>query len=369
MSDLFHGLKQKLKKISSEKYYSSQNRLQEIIAQKSIKAALKVLPSHRLTAKTEQLIDSYAKDKLGSVCFSPMLKAYAVYQGEFKEGWIPDNYFERHVLPRVNGFHRGIGDLRQIAKRILQTEEMPDLGYYVRGCWVSSENQVLTKAQAKEYFFSKTDQVIFKLNNSSRGNGFFRLNSKEFDRFDYSNSTDLVVQVPILQHDWYARFSPDSVATLRITTVKPWGNSARKLAAFMRFGRDGVDRITRNSRLLVGVTADGYLDRYSHDDECNLLNQHPDSKIKWEGNRLPGFDKMVKRCEELHDLEGTMEVIGWDVVLDQQDQMQLMEWNTGYPGIVHSEMITGPNFTQTDWSDLWIPNFRRLKITPDGVRP
>jgi hypothetical protein len=362
MRNLFSSIKKKVKKLSSYQYYRCMDSQYEKAAQKSIQASLKVLPDHRLTGKMERIIDSYAKDKLGSIRFSPLLKAYAVYQGEFKEGWIPDNYFMRHVLPHTNVYHSGISDLRQLARKILKAPEMPDLGYFVRGCWVGVEDQLFTKAQAKEYFFSKSDQIIIKLNASMRGEGFFRLTRNEFDSFDEYKSEDFVVQLPIQQNEWFSRFSKDSVATLRITTVKPWGNPAKKLAAFMRFGRDGVDRVTANSRLVVGVTAQGWLDQYSFDSEWNLLDHHPDSKIRWLGNRLPDFEKMVVRCEQLHDLEGTMEIIGWDVVLDQHNQMQLMEWNTGYPGVVHSEMTTGPNFLQTDWSDLWRPTHRREKI-------
>ena len=360
MAGIFGLVKKGLKDFSAEQFYLKQARHQEFLAKKSIQATLKVHPEHRLSAATERLIDAYAKEKLGSIHFAPMLKAYAVYQGEFKEGWISDNYFERHVLPRTNGFHKTLSDLRQLAKRILRADEMPDLGYFVRGCWVGVTNQLMTKAQAKDFFFSQTPQIIIKTNASMRGQGFYRLTADEFDRLEEWKMTDFVVQLPIQQHEWYARFSRDSVATLRITTVKPWGKPAKKMAAFMRFGRDGVDRVTATSRLVVGVTATGSLDRYSIDSDWDLLAAHPDSKITWEGNQLPGFEEMVRRCEELHDQEGTIEIIGWDVIWDQNNTMQLMEWNTGYPGIVHSEMTTGPNFLETDWSDLWKNQPRKL---------
>lgn len=353
MASIFDLAKKKLKEFSAEQFYLKQAKHQAFLAEKSIQATLKLHPEHKLSSAKDRMIDAYAKEKLGSIHFAPMLKAYAVYQGEFREGWISDNYFERHVLPRTNGFHKTLSDLRQLAKRILQSDEMPDLGYFVRGCWLGVNNQVMTKAQAKDFFFSQTHQIIIKTNASMRGQGFYRLTADEFDRLEEWKMTDFVVQLPIQQHEWFARFSRDSVATLRITTVKPWGKSAKKMAAFMRFGRDGVDRVTATSRLVIGVTASGWLDRYSLDSDWELLAEHPDSKIAWEGNQIPCFDQMVRRCEELHDLEGTIEIIGWDVVLDENNTMQLMEWNTGYPGIVHSEMTTGPNFLETDWIDLW----------------
>lgn len=357
--NIFDLTKKKLKEFSAERYYLKQAKKQEVIAQRFIRSILKVHPENQLPSSQERMIEAYAKEKLGSVRFASMLKANTVYQGEFKEGWIPDNYFEQHVMPRTNGFHKTIDDLRQLAKRILQSDEMPDLGYYVRGCWTGVNNQPLTKAQAKDFFFSQTPQIILKTNSSMRGQGFYRLSADEFDRLEEWKMKDFVVQLPIQQHEWFARFSRDSVATLRITTVKPWGKPAKKMAAFMRFGRDGVDRVTATSRLVVGVTPKGAFDRYSFDSESRLLPVHPDSKITWEGNQIPDFEKMVRRCEQLHDQEGTMEIIGWDVVLDQNNEMKLMEWNTGYPGIVHSELTTGPNFLETDWSDLWRPGFKR----------
>lgn len=359
MHGIFGLLKKGLKDFSAEQFYLKQAKHQEFLAKMSIQATLKFHPEHRLSKTTERLIEAYAKEKLGSVRFASMLKAYTVYQGEFKEGWISDNYFERHVLPRTNGFHKTLSDLRQLAKRILQSDEMPDLGYYVRGCWLGVNNQTMTKAQAKDFFFSQANQIILKTNASMRGQGFYRLTADEFDRFEEWKMDDFVVQLPIQQHEWYARFSRDSVATLRITTVKPWGRPAKKMAAFMRFGRDGVDRVTATSRLVVGVTPSGKMDRYSLDSDWNLSPEHPDSKIPWEGLQLPGFEHMVRRCEELHDQEATMEIIGWDVIWDQNNTMQLMEWNTGYPGIVHSEMTTGPNFLETDWSELWNLNYKR----------
>ncbi|GAB2499130.1 sugar-transfer associated ATP-grasp domain-containing protein [Algoriphagus taiwanensis] len=361
MSHLFQTLKKQIKGFSADRYFQKQAKNQEVIAQKLIRSTLKVHPEHRLSAFQERMIDAYAKEKLGSIRFAPMLQAYSVYQGEFKEGWIPDNYFEQHVLPRTNGFHNTISDLRQLAKRILQADDMPDLGYYVRGCWMGVNNQLMTKAQAKEFFFSQTPQIIVKTNASMRGEGFYRLNADDFDHFEDWKLMDFVIQRPIQQHEWFGRFSRDSVATLRITTVKPWGKAAKKMAAFMRFGRDGVDRVTASSRLVVGVTPSGKLDRYSLDSDWNLSQEHPDSKIAWEGLQLPGFEQMVRRCEDLHDREATMEIIGWDVIWDQNNTMQLMEWNTGYPGIVHSEITTGPNFLETDWSELWNPNYKRVR--------
>lgn len=350
---IFYSAKKKLKAISRAHFYFEHDKAFNQKAQLAASSILKTLPNHALSASSHKMIESYALEKLGSLRFAPGLKAYAIYQGEFKEGWIPDNYFWRYVLPKANGFHKPLSDLRQFAKRILQTEDMPDLGYFMKGTWTTVDNRVLSHQAAKDFFFSQYPEIIIKLNSTMRGQGFFRLNPRQFDQFDFQNSRDFVVQAPIDQADWYDQFTRESVATLRITTLKLPGQAAHYRAAFMRFGQKGADRVTADSRLVVGVTPTGEMDRFALNSDWELSDRHPDSKISWEGMKIPDFELMVKKCLELHERVGSIEIIGWDVVMDKSGHMQLMEWNTDYPGIVHSEMTTGPNFLELGWENLW----------------
>lgn len=350
---LYSFAKSKLKAVSKAQVIRQQDKIFNQQAEQAVRSILKTLPGHALSSATHQQIESYAKEVLGSLSFAPGLKAYAVYQGKFQEGWIPDNYFWRHVLPPANGFHKSLSDLRQFAKRILDSADMPDLGYFMKQTWTTVDHRVLTHQQAKDFFFSQHTEIIIKLNSTMRGQGFFRLNPSQFDQFDFKNSRDFVVQYPIDQADWYDQFTRESVATLRITTIKLPGQAAHYRAAFMRFGVKGADRVTSDSRLVVGVTQKGVLDRFSFNYASELSDRHPDSQIVWAGMEIPDFAFMVNKCLELHDRVGSIEIIGWDLVMDKSGKMQLMEWNTDYPGIVRSEMTTGPNFLGLGWENLW----------------
>lgn len=352
---IFSFAKQQLKSISKAQFYRKHYLVFNQQAELAAKSILKTLPTHSLSPATHRLIESYAKEKLGSLVFAPGLKAYTVYQGEFKEGWIPDAYFWRYVLPKVNGYHSSISDLRQYAKRILASEDMPDLGYYMKGTWTTVDHQVLSHAQSRDFFFSQHSEIIIKLNSSMRGKGFYRLSPQGFDEFDFAHSRDFVVQAPIDQAEWYEQFTRESVGTLRVTTIKLPGKPAEYGAAFMRFGVKGADRVTSESRLVLGVTSAGRLGRFSFNSNWELLDRHPDSGIVWDGMEIPDFDFMVQKCLQLHERVGSIEIIGWDLVMDKAGKMQLMEWNTDYPGIVHSEMTTGPNFVRFGWESLWQP--------------
>lgn len=53
----------------------------------------------KLTRKLKGKIDSYSIDVLGHRIYAPWLYVYTLVRGEFREGWIPDNFFNKLVLP------------------------------------------------------------------------------------------------------------------------------------------------------------------------------------------------------------------------------------------------------------------------------
>src|SRR5688572_16788022 len=50
--------------------------------------------------------DEYARDVLGSLLYAPWLRVYALLSGEFREGWIPDNYYTKVVITQIDQKYR-----------------------------------------------------------------------------------------------------------------------------------------------------------------------------------------------------------------------------------------------------------------------
>ena len=70
---------------------------------------------------------------LGSKRFSPWLHVYSAIAGEFREGWIPDNYYLSVVLPAIKGRYEEISEMRSLSARFFGPDETPDRGYVVNG--------------------------------------------------------------------------------------------------------------------------------------------------------------------------------------------------------------------------------------------
>lgn len=299
-------------------------------------------------------LTEYSKEVLGSTAFAPWLKVYTAFQGEFKEGWMPDNYFGRVVCPKVNGEFRRLGDLKTMSKRILQTDAIPDLAYYINRVWTSIDGEVLQKSKLIKFLFSDQEHVFLKKNYSLQGNGIIKLNRERFEKLDFENLGDFVIQKPIQQLDWLDQIVEGSVATLRITTVKPFGKRATNRVSQLRVGRISNEYIKTQDclRIPIDIKTGAFYPRLFGPD-FTVFERHPDTGFALENQLMPAHQEAVRLCEKLHDQVGLFQIIGWDVAINQKNQIQIMEWNTDHPGIVFSEMVLGPSFHGLGWEDLW----------------
>ncbi len=321
-------------------------------AEKGLRALAK--QGRTLSVPDEKKAGEYAKTVLGSLDFAPWLKLYTAYRGEFLEGWIPDNYLGRVVCPAVNGTCRNIAQWKTLSRRILQSDALPDLAYFIRENWTTAEGDTLDASQIKAYLFDRYPVVFLKKNRSLQGNGVVKLDAMKFSEFDFKAAGDFVIQAPIRQHSFFEEISPGSVATLRITTVKLAGKPAVNRLTTLRVGRLGMDYIYSSACIRIPIRpGDGSFYPHATGPDWTLLEAHPDTQVPFAGRVVPDFAKAVLLCEQLHDRFAHFELIGWDVSIEENGAVKIMEWNTSEPGIVFSESATGPHFSGLGWENLW----------------
>jgi hypothetical protein len=67
----------------------------------------------------------YSKDVLHDKKFAPWLVVYTAVSGEFKEGWIPDNFYGARVIPAIQGRPGRLASLKSISRKFLGTSSLP----------------------------------------------------------------------------------------------------------------------------------------------------------------------------------------------------------------------------------------------------
>jgi hypothetical protein len=269
--------------------------------------------------------DEYARDVLGSVKYSPWLRAYSVFSGTFKEGWIPDNYYGEVVVPRLGGNYGDISDYKAISRRLFQTDLLPDLAYCVNGRLYTPAMETIKPDELKKYLFGASEKVAYKLDSGLQGKSVFIYDPDSFPA-EPAAFGDGVFQSYIVQHPFFDEFSSQSVSTLRITTVVDDEANVSCRAAYLRLPRSADTHVKSATAIKVVVDTDnGAL----HEKGCLPswvpIVRHPDSNQEFAGQVVPNFAESVDVCVSLHQRMKFSRIIGWDVIIDTKGDVAVME--------------------------------------------
>ena len=320
----------------------------------SVKGSL----SHRIVRQC----DDYARDVFGHRRFAPWLYVYSAIAGQFKEGWIPDNYYGSVVRPKLKGVYGRISGLKSLHSTLFSSESFPDILFYSNGVFFDKDYRVIHPNYIRDKIFSDQEQVVFKLDNSSRGKGIHFLSRGSFDLNRIYGLGNGVFQRFIRQHEFFHEFGGEAVATLRMTTVIDDTGMPSLRASYLRLG-DGTDtHVQSRSHIRIPIDIEsGAFNNVGFTPDWLEIEGHPASRVKFKGKVIPGYDAFLKLVSSLHKRVPYARCVGWDLALDDQERVRVMEWNAQHNDIKFSEATQGPCFSDLRWErfakaeeDPWI---------------
>jgi hypothetical protein len=223
----------------------------------------------------------------------------------------------------------------------------------VNGLFFTPDWQVLPANAAKDFIFAGGGRVVFKADNSFQGKGIWFMDAAGFDMGTVQRIGNGVFQSYIEQHDFFEEMMPDSVATLRMTSVmSDTGVSCR--AAYLRVGRGKDTHVKSSSAVKIAVDlASGELRERGYLPNWRSCERHPDTGVVFAGRVIPRFADCVALVEQLHRAIPYVRSVGWDVVVDKDGEVRVMEWNGEHNDIKFSEATAGPCFADMGWEKLW----------------
>jgi hypothetical protein len=304
--------------------------------------------------KLLRLANEYSREVLGSAKYAPWMHVYAAISGAFKEGWIPDNYYGLVVDPLKSGVAAKVVILKSFTNRILNTEALPDIAYVIDDVYYDRAFKPIRETDLIELLFENDQRVFFKSDNSFQGRAIAIMTRADFPRAGRARLGDGVFQAPIKQHQVFAAISAGSTATLRITTARELDGRVAVRAAYLRVGRDGDEIVRCRSHVRVAIDiGTGAMSDIAYLHNWRRTDEHPDTRFHFAGNAIPCFNVAAELCRCLHASCPHLLCVGWDVCIDQDNQVQIMEWNARYNDIKFSEATVGPCFRGLGWENLW----------------
>ena len=306
-----------------------------------------------LPQQTINKCDDYARDVFGHRHFAAWLYVYSAIAGCFKEGWIPDNYYGSVVVPKLKGDYGKVSCLKSLHAMTFAHNSFPDILSYANGVFFDTEYRVLHPDSVKAKLFADQERVIFKLDSSEQGKGIFFFDRESFDTSKIHKLGNGIFQRVINQHEVFQEFAKESVATLRMTTVCEDDGTTSLRACYLRLGT-GTDthvQSTSNIRIPIDLKS-GAFDRVGFTPDWLEIDYHPTSQVKFQGKFIPAYEECRKLVTALHERVPYARCIGWDVTLDDRENVKIMEWNAEHNGIKFTEATQGPCFSDLHWERL-----------------
>jgi hypothetical protein len=295
----------------------------------------------------------YSVEVLRHSRFTPWLLVYTAVSGAFKEGWIPDNFYGARVIPTIQGPHGGVSGLKSLSGVLFNNPAFPDLGSKINGTLFDSQYRPLAFEAARAQFLQRSERVIFKSDRSGRGKGIHFFDERSFDRPTVERLGNGVFQRRISQHPLFDEFTETSVATVRLTTIVEADGEIATRAAYLRLGTGSDTHVRSETHVRVAIDrATGALLDFGLLPTWRECSVHPTSGEPFAGKAIPEFERCVQTVLSLHQRVPFVRSVGWDVTVDNEEQVQILEWNGFHNDIKFSEATQGPCFRGLGWEEL-----------------
>lgn len=311
----------------------------------------------RLSVADRSRCDAYAVEVLGSAKFAPWLYVYTVVSGAFREGWIPDNFFDECVLPHNSGPYGELSQFRSLNALLVGAPEFPDLAAQINGMVIGRDGRTVGQGELTDLLFGTTDRIVFKSDSTQSGLGLAVLDRASFDPAVVGRLGAGVFQSFVDQHPEFRRIgNSPAVTTLRLTTATDGRGKPSLRAAFLCIGRATDQHIRAGTDVLVPVDpATGEMSPVGYVPDWQRVDRHPDSNVAFAGFQLPEWDACRDVALRYHARLPFVRCIGWDVTVDQAGAVRILEWNGGHTGIKTTEATQGPCFADLGWEKLRRP--------------
>ena len=306
-----------------------------------------------LTAKARSEARAYAIEVLRDEDCADWLYVYAAVRGRFVEGWMPDNFFGEVVCPSVNRNLGALTDCKTLTQRVLQTSALPDLAYFVGGRLFDRSFTPIALETLRPSLEEAGEDVVLKSDFSAFSSGVSKAASKSLQLEDLQAKGDCVIQSYIRQNPFFSQFSNASVATIAVTTVLEPNGEFRVRASSVRLGCDDDPWLQGDHQIRVPIlSSKGELADEGVTYDWRRRTTHPSSQTRFAAKVIPGYQKAVDLCTELHAKVPHFGVLVWDIAIDESERPILIEWSGNHPNIVFSEALLGPCFAGLGWERL-----------------
>jgi len=297
--------------------------------------------------RLKNTIREYCQNSFGSASYWPWIALYTELRGEFKRGWMPNDYYRFCLLPKMNPEKlMRFSEVKTLDHKLFNEFMVEPLLLRINGNYYNNKDEFKTISEVRKLLDDFDNEIVIKPVAGRGGKQIIFKKSKELRLEDLTGKTDYVFQRIVKQHSELNKLHPHSINTFRVTTYIDKNGSTKVKFIIIRYGRGGarVDNASSGGGWIF-VNPDGTVEPDAFDGYGNYIGKtHPDTGISFADLELPFMDKIINFCKNAHHLFPHNRIIGWDVFVDEKENPKLIEWNANNPFFMAIEAHYGPFF-------------------------
>ncbi|MCQ2284928.1 MAG: hypothetical protein MJZ57_08515 [Bacteroidales bacterium] len=275
---------------------------------------------------------------------------YKAYCGKIDPNCVPADYYDfvEHVLNlRWSSFFL---QHKCNLKYFIPAEHRPKtILQKIDGHWVTEDNVEVNQDEAVA-MLKKHEVMVGKIAMGTGGGKGVQKFYAEDITFDNKNFRDLMQQHDVVfqkvlrQNDFLNQFNADSVNTFRIVTLNLNGKCS-VLTAVFRMGAKGsfVDNLTSGGGMLVGIKQDGSFHDFGIRKSYEKVYESPTGLV-FKGMKVPNWEEIKQTVMAFHQHIPYANLISWDITLDQDGNIVVVEVNLDSGELEIYQLYNGPIF-------------------------
>jgi len=237
-----------------------------------------------------------------------------------------------------------------LEKNIFSQKLLPTIGFYHAGMgFYSVNNEYVGEDKARDFLFSEYHTIVFKLDSSFKGRGVYVFDKENFSVEVIKRLGTGIFQFFIEPHEKLIQLNKYSVATLRVNTVNNCGN-VKYISSHLRASYSTAKHLGADDNL-VCIAIDQQLNPIvkAFDSSFNVLYKHPNSNVIYEGFDMPSLVEAINTVKNLHKNLPFVHSIGWDIVIDKNNKIFIIEFNAIGNGTLNPQLFYGPVYKYLNW--------------------
>lgn len=353
------GIMYSLRRVCSDIIESSYRAGQMYGEKKKIhdKRRQEIIASVNLSGEQKDKIDLFYESNYHKKVPYDWHKLYQAFTGNFDEKYLPEYIFSSEIEPSWNPrqYRDALSDknLLYIYTLGINGGRVKTPNIYiskVADLYRNNNMEPISYQEAIALVQNIGEAVIKPTVDSGSGKNVRFIDVKNgVDKFSGTLITDIMdmykddfnIQECVKSHSVLKALNPSSVNTFRIVTYI-WNGMIYHLPIALRLGRNGnrLDNAHAGG-MFVGVSDDGTLGEFAYTEFKESFSKHPDTGMIFKGYIIPQVPTVLEVACKMHARTPQLKIMSWDLTIDEQGCIVLIEVNTIGQTVWFPQMANG----------------------------